>query len=33
MHYLEVDPDEKDPKSVGYAGCYRVYLLVKRKDN
>mmetsp|Transcript_6821 Transcript_6821/g.859 ORF Transcript_6821/g.859 Transcript_6821/m.859 type:complete len:84 (-) Transcript_6821:512-763(-) len=33
MHYLEVDPNEKDTKSIGYAGCYNVYLLVRRKSD
>ena len=32
-HYLEADPNENDPKSIGYAGGYRVWLLLKEKSS
>mmetsp|Transcript_4879 Transcript_4879/g.4759 ORF Transcript_4879/g.4759 Transcript_4879/m.4759 type:complete len:416 (+) Transcript_4879:3-1250(+) len=30
-HWLEADPDETDPHSIGYAGGYRVWLLLRNK--
>lgn len=31
VHFLEADPNEKDPHSIAYAGGYRVWLLLKEK--
>eukprot|EP00357_Protocruzia_adherens_P004904 CAMPEP_0115043530 /NCGR_PEP_ID=MMETSP0216-20121206/46922_1 /TAXON_ID=223996 /ORGANISM="Protocruzia adherens, Strain Boccale" /LENGTH=119 /DNA_ID=CAMNT_0002425865 /DNA_START=17 /DNA_END=376 /DNA_ORIENTATION=+ len=31
-HFQRVDPNTDDPHSIQYAGKYRVYLLMKRRD-
>lgn len=33
VHYLEADPNEPDPRSIGYAGGYCVWLLFKEKNS
>lgn len=31
-HWLEADPNEQNPQSIGYAGGHRVWLMLREKD-